>query len=67
MLNYQNGKIYKIQDTGGNMCFKGSTTKDFFSKRMVEHRSKYKTWSNDNAADRFSVFEIFQKYGVEKL
>ncbi len=44
MVNYQNGKIYKIQDIGGNMCYIGSTTKDFLSKRMVEHRSAYKNW-----------------------
>ena len=65
MVTYQNGKIYKIEHVGCNMCYIGSTTKDFLSKRMVEHRSKYKTWSNDNTADRFSLFEIFQKYGVE--
>ena len=65
MVNYQNGKIYKIEDVGGNMCYIGSTTKDFLSKRMVEHRSKYKTWCNDNTSIRFSVFKNFQKYGVE--
>ena len=59
MVNYQNGKIYKIEDVGGNMCYIGSTPKDFLSKRMVEHRSKYNTWRNDNTSIRYSVFEIF--------
>ena len=32
MVNYQNGKIYKVEDLGGNMCYIGSTTKDFLIK-----------------------------------
>ena len=65
MVNYQNGKIYKIEDVGGNMCYIGSTTKDLLSKRMVEHRSKYKIWMNDNEATNYSVFNIFELYGIE--
>ena len=61
MVNYQNGKIYKIEDVGGNMCYIGSTTKDFLSKRMVEHRSAYKNGKTSN----FTVFNIFETYGVE--
>ena len=65
MVNYQNGKVYKIQDIGGNMCYIGSTTKDYLSKRMVEHRQKYKKWLQDKTNDRFTVYEIFDTYGVE--
>ena len=65
MVNSQNGKVYKIQDIGGNMCYIGSTTKDYLSKRMVEHRQKYKKWLQDKTNDRFTVYEIFDTYGVE--
>ena len=64
MVNYQNGKIYKVEDAGGNMCYIGSTTKDFLSKRMVEHRSKYKLFKN-GVGNNISVFEVFDKYGLD--
>ena len=65
MVNYQNGKIYKIEDVGGNMCYIGSTTKDFLSKRMSEHRSKYRYWQLDHTKTKYSVFDIFEAYGIE--
>ena len=65
MVNYQNGKIYKIEDVGGNMCYIGSTTKDFLSKRMVEHRSAYKNWKLTESGGKCSVCGIFDQYGVD--
>ena len=64
MVNYQNGKIYKIEDVNGEMCYIGSTTKDMLCKRMAEHRQSYKRWQNGNGIKTY-VFEIFEKYGVE--
>ena len=64
MVNYQNGKIYKIEDVGGNMCYIGSTTKQYLSYRMSEHRSAYNRWLNDKKA-KSMVYEIFDKYGAE--
>ena len=65
MVNYQNGKIYKIENMSGDMCYIGSTTKDYLSKRMVQHRSMYKGWQADHSKDKYSVFEIFDKVGIE--
>ena len=65
MVNYQNGKIYKIENLGGDMCYIGSTTKDYLSKRMVEHRSAYKQWLKQAGGRNVSVFGIFEKYGVD--
>ena len=64
MVNYQNGKIYKIEDVGGNMCYIGSTTKDFLSKRMAEHRSKYQIWKSDPTNIKITVFNIFERYDI---
>ncbi len=64
MVNYQNSKIYKIIDIGGNMCYIGSTTKDFLSKRMTEHRNHYSQWKIGKAGN-VSAFLIFDTYGVE--
>ena len=65
MVIYQNGKIYKIEDLAGEMCYIGSTTKDYLSKRMVEHRSHYKQWKNGTAGN-VSVFTLFEKYGIDR-
>ena len=65
MVNYQNGKIYKIEDVGGNMCYIGSTTKDFLSKRMVQHRTMYRHWKEHNTKIKYSVFSIFDLYEID--
>ena len=65
MVNYGNGKIYKIEDLAGEMCYIGSTTNDYLSKRMVEHRAMYKRWQTVKGGKNFSVFRIFEKYGVD--
>ena len=64
MVNYQNGKIYKIEDANGEMCYIGSTTKDMLCKRMAEHRNSYDSWKVGKRG-YFTVFDIFEKYGVE--
>ena len=64
MVNYQNSKIYKIIDIGSNMCYIGSTTKDYLSKRMTEHRNHYSQWLNGKPGN-VSAFQIFDTYGVE--
>ena len=64
MVNYNNGKIYKIEDVAGNMCYVGSTTKEFLSKRMVNHRSSYTSWKSKQS-NKVMVYDIFDAYGVE--
>ena len=62
MVNYQNGKIYKIEDVGDNMCYIGSTTKEFLSKRMVQHRCVFKKWKEDASyGKKTTSLEIFEK------
>ena len=63
MVNYNNGKIYKIEDLNGEMCYIGSTTKEYLSQRMTEHRQKYASWKKANS-DKFTVYDIFDKHGV---
>ena len=40
MNRYENGKIYKIVDTGYNKCYVGSTCESL-SQRMARHRKDY--------------------------
>jgi hypothetical protein len=64
MVNYQNGKNYKIEDLGGEMCYIGSTTKDYLSKRMVAHRASYKRWQDGKGVAHYTVFDIFEKHDI---
>ncbi len=66
MVNYNNGKIYKIEDLAGEMCYIGSTTKDYLSKRMVQHRSLYKRWKDGKCVSNIRVFKMFEKYGLDQ-
>ncbi len=64
MVNYNNGKIYRIEDLAGEMCYIGSTTKDYLSKRMVAHRASYKRWQDGKSVAHYTVFDIFEKHGI---
>jgi hypothetical protein len=67
MVNYSNGKIYKIEpicEHEEGEIYIGSTTKTYLSQRMDKHRTDYKQWK-DNKCRKISVFDLFDKYGVE--
>jgi len=64
MVNYQNGKIYKIESHIGNKIYIGSTTKQYLSQRMDKHRSNYKYWQA-NKKCFLTSFNVFEEYGVE--
>ena len=67
MVNYNNGKIYKIEPIcTHDECDKyiGSTTKEYLSQRMDKHRNNYKQWKQGKRSKTRS-FELFDKYGVE--
>jgi hypothetical protein len=64
MVNYSNGKVYKIVPTvepkdAGDVYY-GSTTKEYLSQRMDEHRGNFK-----RKTGMCNSKIIFEKYGVE--
>jgi len=66
MVNYNNGKIYKIEpicehDEGD--IYIGSTTKQYLSQRMDKHRSDYKRWLSGKCNNIMS-FNLFEKYNI---
>ena len=63
MVNYQNGKIYAIKSNSGDKIYVGSTTKEYLSARMAEHRKDFKAW--ENGGKGLSSRELFIEYGVE--
>ena len=67
MVNYSNGKIYKIEPIVEHLegdIYIGSTTKKYLSQRMDKHRSSYKRYK-DGKFHKFTVFDIFDKYGID--
>lgn len=66
MVNYNNGKIYKIEPLNGDEAdiYIGSTTKEHLSQRMVTHRSDYKRFLNGKKSDT-TAYNLFNKYGIE--
>ena len=67
MVNYNDGKIYKIEPICvHDECdiYIGSTTKKYLSQRMDNHRCDYKRWK-DCKCNKVTVYDIFDKYGVE--
>ena len=67
MVNYNNGKIYKIEplcEHDEGEIYIGSTTKERLCSRMVQHRAGYKRWLLGNG-DKVMAFDIFKKYGIE--
>jgi hypothetical protein len=67
MVNYNSGKVYKIQpimEHDENDIYIRSTTKQYLSQRMENHRSKYKLWKKGKGT-KYMCYELFNKYGIE--
>ena len=67
MVNYSNGKIYKIEpecDYDEGDIYIGSTTKKYLSQRMDLHRCHYKRWKI-GLQNKTTSYDIFDKYGLE--
>ena len=67
MVNYENGKIYKIEpicDHEENEIYIGSTTKQYLSQRMDCHRSNFKCFKK-GIYPFVTIFKLFDKYGLE--
>lgn len=65
MVNYQQGKIYKIvTNTDDDICYVGSTTNKYLCQRMTKHKNNYKVWKNGKT-NNTSSYELFEKYGFE--
>ena len=66
MVNYNLGKIYKIEAINGEDgdIYIGSTAKQYLSQRLDTHRSSYKQWLNGKH-NKTSSYDLFDKYGLE--
>jgi len=63
MVNYSNGKVYKIWSVLGDKIYIGSTTKEYLSQRMDCHRKSYKLHKSNRYGNNTS-FILFDEYDV---
>ena len=59
MVNYQNGKIYRIDCLSTGKVYIGSTTKETVAKRLAEHVSKFKQWKAGKS--NYTSFQIIEQ------
>ena len=59
-----NGKIYRVCDNGYNQFYYGSTIQSL-PMRLGKHRSLYKLYKDGKYNKRVSVYDIFDKFGME--
>lgn len=61
MVNYGNGKIYKIISSNTDKIYIGSTTKKYLSQRIDEHRSAFKS----NKVKKCKSEELMQHHDAQ--
>ena len=68
MVNYNNGKIYKIECLTTGLIYVGSTTKDYLSQRLAKHIKSYKEHLKGKGKNMTS-FKILENnnYRIELL
>jgi len=65
-MNYQNGKIYKIESMMGEKIYIGSTTKQYLSQRLAKHKIDYRQWKqNKPGLSNMTSYELFDEYGLD--
>ena len=67
MVNYKNGKIYKIEpicDHAANEIYIGSSAEKLLCRRIAKHKCDYNYWKQDKKTKSTS-FTLFDKYGVD--
>ena len=62
--NYQNGKIYQVVDIAYEQCYFCSTI-DTLPNRFKGHKKPYQHYLNGNKRKYTSLFDMFDKFGIE--
>ena len=67
MVNYQDGKIYRID--GGGLTYVGSTTNKYLSTRLAKHKNHYKRYLDGKSENYYTSFEIIKtgEYKIELI
>ena len=60
MVNYKNGKVYRLDCLTTKKVYIGSTTKKTIAMRLAEHVSDFKKWKN-NKRCYITSFQIIEQ------
>ena len=63
MVNYQQGKIYKI--VANDLIYIGSTCEPTLARRMANHRYDYNYWKNGKKKGYISSFKVLENSNAE--
>ena len=61
MVNYQDGKIYKIVCDDKDLVYIGSTCEPTLARRLTKHKSSYRDWLKDNSKKYMTSFKVLEK------
>src|SRR4051812_37595120 len=56
MLNYKNGKIYKLISSQTNKIYVGSTAQKYLSRRFAGYKVNFENWINNNVKQSYCTF-----------
>lgn len=65
MVNYQEGKIYRLVCNSTGLTYFGSTGQKYLSQRLKGHISTYKAYLKDNSRDCLTSFKIIENGNYE--
>jgi hypothetical protein len=60
MVNYQQGKIYKIIDNVNGNIYIGSTCKKTLAERLSQHKSRFKLYLEKSLEGKYGSFDIIK-------
>ena len=60
MINYQLGKIYKIECYTTGKVYIGSTCEPLISRRLAKHKEEYKQYTMGNYKSKSRAFEVLE-------
>lgn len=60
MVNYQLGKIYKIECNVTGLIYIGSTCEPTLARRLAGHTGNYKRYLNDNKCNYVTSFKVLE-------
>lgn len=66
MVNYQQGKIYRLKSKSSNKSYVGSTAMNYLSQRLAEHLYSYNAYLNNVPSKKYvSSYEILEQEDYE--
>jgi hypothetical protein len=60
MVNYANGKIYRVVSESLGLQYIGSTCEPFLAKRLGKHRSNYRQYLAGKSTNKVTIYQLLE-------